>query len=186
MHGQDDIEQLHRVAGERMNSTFCRFSFLRNAISLFVKIRFSGTEETPLQAVNRLFFEEKKRVTDIVSVHRRVAPGDPIGRFEETERAARFQVGFFEESRRPDAEGGGQGVYGARENGLFIDQMIIRGLADSRALQEGVEGQTARAAQFLGVLPGKAHVQMVLYNSTVVKLVLDSRMQSSLQARALG
>jgi hypothetical protein len=82
MHGQDDIEQLHPVAGERMNSTFCRFSSLRNAISLFVKIRFSGTEETPLQAVDRLFFEEKKRVTDIVSVHRRVAPGDPFGRLE--------------------------------------------------------------------------------------------------------
>ena len=111
-----------------------------------------------MQAVDRLFFEEKKRVTDIVSVHRRVAPGDPVGRLEETERAARFPVGFFEEGRRSDAEGGGQGVDGARENGLFIDQMIIRGFADSGALQEGVEGQTARAAQFLGVLPGKAHV----------------------------
>ena len=103
IHGQDDIEQLHRIAGERMNSTFCRFSSMRNAISLLAKIRFSGTEETPLQAVDRLFFEEKKRMTDIVSVHRWVAPGDPVGRLEETERAARFPVGFFEEGRRPDA-----------------------------------------------------------------------------------
>ena len=126
-----------------------------------------------MQSVDRLFFEEKKRVTDIVPVHRRVAPGDPVGRLEETERAPRFPVGFFEEGRRPDAEGGGQGLDGARENGFFIDQMIIRCLADSRALQESVEGQIARAAQLLGVLPGKAHVQMVLFNSTVVKLVLD-------------
>jgi hypothetical protein len=127
-----------------------------------VKIRFSGTEETPSQAVDRLFFEEKKRVTDVISVHRRVAPGNPVGRLEETERPARFPVGLFEEGRRPDAEGGGQGADGARENGLFIDQMIIRGLADPRALQEGIEGQPARATQFLGVLSGQTHVQTVL------------------------
>ena len=85
-------------------------------------------------------------MTDIVPVHRRVARGDPVDRLEETERPARAPVGFFEEGRSPDAEGGGQGVDGTRENGLFIDQMIIRGLADTCALQKGVEGQTARKA----------------------------------------
>jgi hypothetical protein len=123
-----------------------------------VKIKFSGTEETPSKAVNRLFVEKKKRVTDIIPIHRRVAPGDPVGRVEETERSVRFPVGFFEEGRRPDTEGGGQSVDGAREDRLFIDQMIIRSLADPRTLQESVEGQAARSSQLLGVLPGKTHV----------------------------
>jgi hypothetical protein len=127
-----------------------------------VKIRFSGTEETPSQAFDRLLLKEKERVADVVPVQRRVVRDDPVGRLEETERPAGFPGGFFEEGRRPDAEGGGQGVDGTREDGLFIDQMIIRGLADSRALQEGVEGQAARAGQLLGVLPGKSHVQTVL------------------------
>jgi hypothetical protein len=123
-----------------------------------VKIRFSGTEETPSQAFDRLLFEEKKRVADVVPVHRRIAPGDTIGRLEKTERPARFPVGFFEEGRGPDTKGGGQSVNGARKHGILIDQMIERGLADSRALQEGIEGQASRAAQFLDVLSGKAHV----------------------------
>jgi hypothetical protein len=104
-----------------------------------VKIRFSGTDETPAQAFDRLFSEKKKRVADIVQVHRRAAPGYPVGRLEKAESPALFSVALLKEGRRTDAQGRSQGADGAREYGFFMKQMIECGFADARTLQEGIE-----------------------------------------------
>lgn len=92
-------------------------------------------------------------MTDVVPIYRRVARGDPVGRFEKLDRPARSLVGLFKQSRRSHAESDGQSVDGTREHGLFVDQMIVGGLADSRAFQEGVEGNLPRTAEFSDILP---------------------------------
>jgi hypothetical protein len=117
------------------------------------KIRLSGTAKTPAKAFDRLLLEEKERMADVIPVHRGIARGDPVGRFEDPDRPVQGQIGFFEKGRRPDPEGDGKGIDGAREDGILINQMIIRGLADSRALQKGVEGSLLRLTQPLDVLP---------------------------------